>query len=99
MYNKYLIPYWQDSIHVQDTWEKINNIPNEQLWHEHQKRKEKLIELVKENIRFKREKKENRLFKWMAGNQIFSIIITFTIFFSVLNIALIINFFKLLSNF
>ena len=57
------------------------------------------MELVKENIRFKREKKENRLFKWMAGNQIFSIIITFTIFFSVLNIALIINFFKLLSNF
>ena len=50
LYNKYLIPYWQDSIQVQDTWEKINNIPNDKLWNEHQKRKEKLIELVKENI-------------------------------------------------
>ena len=50
LYNKYLIPYWQDSIQVQDTWEKINSIPNEKLWYEHQKRKEKLIELVKENI-------------------------------------------------
>ena len=50
LYNKYLIPYWQDSIQVQDTWNKINNIPNEELWAEHKKRKEKLLELVKENV-------------------------------------------------
>ena len=28
LYNKYLIPYWQDSIQIQDTWKKIDNIPN-----------------------------------------------------------------------
>ena len=50
LYNKYLIPYWQDSIHIQDTWKKIENIPNEKLWEEHMKRKEKLLKLVKENV-------------------------------------------------
>ena len=50
LYNKYLVPYWQDSIQVQDTWNKINNIPNAELWTEHKKRKEKLLELVKENV-------------------------------------------------
>ena len=50
LYNKYLIPYWQDSIQEQETWKKIENIPNEKLWSEHLKRKEKLLELVKENV-------------------------------------------------
>ena len=50
LYNKYLIPYWQDSIQIQDTWKKIDNIPDEKLWSEHLKRKEKLLNLVKENV-------------------------------------------------
>lgn len=50
LYNQYLIPYWQDNIQIQDTWKKIENIPNEKLWEEHMKRKEKLINLVKENV-------------------------------------------------
>ena len=29
LYNKYLSPYWQDEIQDQDTWKKIENIPNE----------------------------------------------------------------------
>ena len=50
LYNKYLIPYWQDSIQVQDTWKKIENIPNEKLWEEHVKRKEKLLKIVRDNV-------------------------------------------------
>ncbi len=50
LYNKYLPPYWQDKIHLDSTWEKIENIPNEELWNEHLERKEKLIKLIKENI-------------------------------------------------
>ena len=53
LYNKYLssptTPYWQDKIYLDDTWKKITNIPNEELWKAHLERKEKLIELVKEN--------------------------------------------------
>ena len=47
LYNKYLIPYWQDQIHNDEVWKKINDIPNEELWKVHQQRKEKLLNLVK----------------------------------------------------
>ena len=50
LYNQYLMPYWQDNIHQDSTWEKIKDIPNEKLWAEHMVRKEKLLKLVKENI-------------------------------------------------
>lgn len=49
LYNKYLIPYWQDNIHKEDVWGKIKNIPDDKLWNAHQARKEKLIEIIKEN--------------------------------------------------
>ena len=50
LYNKYLTPFWQDKIHLNETWEKINDIPDSELWNEHQQRKEKLLALVKENV-------------------------------------------------
>lgn len=50
LYNKYLTPFWQDKIHLNETWEKINDIPDEELWNEHRLRKEKLLSLVKTNV-------------------------------------------------
>lgn len=50
LYNEYLPPYWQDKIHLNETWEKIDNIPDEKLWNAHIERKEKLIRLIKENV-------------------------------------------------
>ena len=49
LFNKYLIPYWQDNIHQEYVWDKIKNIPDEKLWNVHNERKDKLIKLVKEN--------------------------------------------------
>ena len=49
LYNEYLMPYWQDNIQNDQTWEKINSIPDEELWRVHQERKEKLLNLVKKN--------------------------------------------------
>ncbi len=49
LFNKYLSPYWQDNIHLPRTWDKINNIPNEELWKAHYDRKVKLLKLVKQN--------------------------------------------------
>ena len=57
------------------------------------------MEIAKENITYKTVKKENKLWKWMANNQVFSIVIIFTLLFSTINILLIMNFFKILSNF
>ena len=54
LYNKYLAtpgaPYWQDRIYLDETWKRIQNIPNEELWDAHIKRKQKLIEVVKQNV-------------------------------------------------
>ncbi len=49
LYNKYLIPYWQDKIYDNEVWKNIQDIPNKELWEAHQKRKEKLLSVVKEN--------------------------------------------------
>ncbi len=49
LYNKYLMPYWQDNIHLQHTWDRIYNIPNEELWKAHYSRKVKLLQLVRKN--------------------------------------------------
>ena len=53
LYNEYLTtpttPYWQDKIYLDETWKRIKNIPNEKLWEVHIERKEKLIEMIKEN--------------------------------------------------
>ena len=46
LYNKYLIPFWQDSMYKDEVWQKISNIPNDKLWNVHQERKEKLLQLV-----------------------------------------------------
>ena len=57
LYNKYLIPYWQDNIHENSVWEKIKTIPDDKLWEVHLERKAKLLALVKENVtkRLRRE--------------------------------------------
>lgn len=47
LYNEYLTPYWQDHIHEDQVWERINHIPDEKLWKAHMDRKAKLIEYVK----------------------------------------------------
>ena len=44
------MPYWQDHIYQDSTWEKIADIPNEKLWNEHMVRKQRLMEKAKENI-------------------------------------------------
>ena len=50
LYNKYLIPYWQDKIQYDYVWEKVRNIPDDKLWNVHQARKEKLLSIVKDNV-------------------------------------------------
>ena len=50
LYNDYLPPYWQDKIHLQSTWDKVDDIPDERLWEAHYARKKRLIKLIKENV-------------------------------------------------
>lgn len=50
LYNKYLTPYWQDTIYDDETWKKIADIPNDELWKAHVERKVKLLHLLKDNL-------------------------------------------------
>ena len=49
LYNKYLIPFWQDMIHDDNVWRNIKNIPDKELWDAHIDRKRKLLAMVKDN--------------------------------------------------
>lgn len=69
LYNKYLIPYWQDNIQYNYVWEKVRTIPNEKLWEAHQIRKEKLLKLVKESTT---ERLRRSGYKYEDINQIVS---------------------------
>ena len=50
LYNKYLEPYWQDRIYSDETWKRIDKIPDEELWEAHKQRKIKLLKLVRDNV-------------------------------------------------
>ncbi len=50
LYNKYLEPYWQDKIYLNETWKRIEKIPNMELWEAHKLRKVKLLKLVRDNV-------------------------------------------------
>ena len=49
LYNKYLIPFWQDMIYDDEIWKNIKNIPDRELWDAHIDRKRKLLAMVKDN--------------------------------------------------
>ena len=49
LYNKYLIPFWQDMIYDDNVWKNIKDIPDNELWDAHIERKRKLLALVKDN--------------------------------------------------
>ena len=49
LYNKYLIPFWQDMIYDDNVWKNIKNIPDKELWDAHIDRKRKLLAIVKDN--------------------------------------------------
>ena len=49
LFNKYLMPFWQDNMHKDQVWEKIRSVPDDKIWGIHNDRKEKLLKLVKDN--------------------------------------------------
>jgi len=51
LYNAYMRPFWQERVHEKETWNEIDNIPDEELWKAHLEQKRKLIQVVRENIK------------------------------------------------
>ncbi len=50
LYNSYFEPFWQEKIHIPETWDAIYTVPDEELWRVHCGQKEKLINLIKDSI-------------------------------------------------
>ncbi|MGN1298988.1 MAG: alpha-glucan family phosphorylase [Candidatus Scatovivens sp.] len=50
LFNDYFSPYWQDKIQLRETWDKVDEIPDEILWEAHVARKERLMKVIKQNV-------------------------------------------------
>ncbi len=51
LYNAFMRPFWQERAQDLDVWNDIDNIPDKDLWNVHVTQKEKLIKMIRENIR------------------------------------------------
>lgn len=51
LYNKYFEPYWQDKMYDNNVWKNVELIPDKELWDTHVSQKEKLLKIVKENVK------------------------------------------------
>lgn len=51
LYNVYMRPFWQEKVYDIDIWNDIDNIPDEELWNVHINQKQKLVNLIRENIK------------------------------------------------
>ncbi len=57
LYNKYLKPYWRDDIQNDNTWQKVADIPDKELWNAHYDRKSKTFKISKRQYNNKNEKR------------------------------------------
>lgn len=51
LYNAYMRPFWQEKVQDLEIWNDIDNIPDTALWEAHVTQKEKLIKMIRENVR------------------------------------------------
>lgn len=54
LYDKYLDKDWQDRLYEKEIWEKVDNIPDEELWNIHHELKEKMINFVRSKLKEQR---------------------------------------------
>jgi starch phosphorylase len=50
LYDRYLGPQWREAANG-DTWKRVETIPAEELWRTHERRRERLVEFVRRNLR------------------------------------------------
>ena len=55
LYDRYM-PGWDDNLTNPDFWNKVYNIPDEELWNTHTKLKNRLVEFARSRVRSQRER-------------------------------------------
>jgi starch phosphorylase len=56
LYDRYLGPRWLDRPADQTIWERVDEIPDEELWRTHERRRERLMAIVRQRLRRQLEK-------------------------------------------
>ena len=51
LYNAYMRPFWQEKVQEPEVWNDVDNIPDKDLWNVHTVQKEKLINVIRNNIK------------------------------------------------
>lgn len=57
LYDRYLGPRWSEDISDQNIWKRVEDIPDEELWRIHERRKQRLIHFCRMRVRQQMEKK------------------------------------------
>ncbi len=50
LYDQYLQPDWRERIEEETMWEQIHDIPSQELWEMHRKRKRRMVAFVRERV-------------------------------------------------
>ncbi|HEU0139918.1 MAG TPA: alpha-glucan family phosphorylase [Bryobacteraceae bacterium] len=50
IYDQYLQPDWHERFHEPQTWDLVQDIPNQELWEAHRRRKRQLIAFVRDRV-------------------------------------------------
>ncbi len=50
LYDQYLQPDWRERVLAPQTWDHIDEIPDEELWEAHRRRKRRLVTFVRESV-------------------------------------------------
>jgi starch phosphorylase len=51
IFNRYLVPKWHEDPVDKDLWERIDNIPDAEIWRSHLRLKERLISFVRQRLK------------------------------------------------
>lgn len=51
LYDRYLGPRWLERLDDQTIWERVDEIPDEELWRTHERRRERLVAVVRRQLR------------------------------------------------
>ncbi len=57
LYDRYLGPHWLQRPDDQTIWERVDKIPDEELWRTHERRRERLVAAVRRRLREQLEKR------------------------------------------
>ena len=57
MYDRYLGPRWSEEVGEKNIWKRIEEVPDEELWRMHERRRERLVAFARKRLRMQLERK------------------------------------------